>query len=296
MKSIYKFHKVVSEAVFLIISSYFVIKKIYEYSFTETLNEVFNADASKVIIKIFIFIIIYSILTRIIVYIYDQFKEKEYPNLALPHYRCLLKNNKEIANHINNMRENIFSLTEIDKHHMYEDNIQFIHKNLYDHLSESLKDKKILINDIFISYFHDETFNLDFTKIKYYSYSSHFDPTIFETHTSKIDIQQQKFKYFAGARAIKKKTTVVCAKIGTENYDKSNKDRRESIKHYFGIPLSIDQKVVGLLNIEIHNKNIFGSENEMKTFYQKEIQSFIYLYEYQLHKKYFFNNLRGIPQ
>jgi|GEM_PF-3375548 len=46
-----------------------------------------------------------------------------------------------------------------------------------------------------------------------------------------------------------------------------------------------------LLNIEFHNKHYFRGGKVLKDFFRQEVQAFVYMYEYQVHKKYFFKYL-----
>lgn len=254
------------------------------------ISHIFQPRAADIIMLFLEFGIGYALLAKFILFTLDYFESDQIPGLSIPHYRCLLNNNKEIENHISEIRSRKLVLTRIGEKHSYEQNIAIIHRNLSDHLMECLREEKIDPKDIFLSVFHDDKCDINFDRITSYQYCSHFDPTLHSTQTSVLEIEKDKFRNFAGIKAIKRKEIVVCHKIAGD-YVVGKEARRQSIKHYIGVPLKIGDKVVALLNIEFHNKVFFKTVDEMKSFYQKEIQAFVYLYEYQIHKKYFFNHL-----
>ncbi|MCF6252494.1 MAG: GAF domain-containing protein [Methylococcaceae bacterium] len=286
-----KSHRFFVDFILLIVPTYFIVKKTTKFSGSEFIKSIFQPKISEIIIDSLLVIVLYSLIAKLVLYTLDYFHKVEPPSLCFPHYRCLLNNNKEIEKHIKGLKAGTFTLKNIDKNHSYEENTQIIHRNFSEHLFASLKDSEMGASDIFLSLFHEENFRFDFENIEKFHYSSHYDPTIHETSTSVIEVNKKKFSSFAGIRAIKKKTVVICHTIDKTSYDIGEEERRKSIKHYIGIPLRINGFVVGLLNIEFHNKIIFSSTEEMKAFYQKEIQAFIYLYEYQMHKKYLFQHL-----
>ncbi|HAW53322.1 MAG TPA: hypothetical protein DCX54_13500 [Flavobacteriales bacterium] len=293
--NIRKIHRYFVESTLLIVASYFIVRKATNFSGSGLIKQIFMPAAGEIIVIILTCVVFYALLARIVIYTHEFFKKIDAPSLGFPHYRCLLNNNKEIEKHLKELKCGVLSLDNICERHSYEENMQIIHRNFSEHLFASLKDKNKDIGggDIFLSLFHDDEFDIDFENISTFSYSSHYDPTLHNTVTSELNLGNQKFNAFAGIRAIKKKNTVICYKVKKGNYEVGKEERRKSIKHYIGIPLKINGSVVGLLNVEFHNKNIFSSADEMKLFYQKEIQSFVYLYEYQMHKKYFFKHLKN---
>ena len=72
-----------------------------------------------------------------------------------------------------------------------------------------------------------------------------------------------------------------------KTYSKGNSKRHESIQHYLGCKLEIDGRVAGFLNIEIHNRRVFGDEDEMRDFMEAHIFAFKLLYEYQYLREIF---------
>lgn len=289
----WKIHRYAVEATILLVVSYVVFQKMFSFSGSGLVKSVFQPSAAEYIIYGITVGVSYALVARVFIHAKDYFSKAVVPALSFPHYRCLLNNNKEIGNHIKDLQKNQLSLDVLNQKHSYEENLQIIHRNFAEHLIESLKDKAPSGNDIFISIFHDGECSLDFTATKCFQYSSHYDPTMHDTSTAEIDTSSAKYRNFAGTKVIKKKAVVICYKISKSDYDLGTEERRKSIKHYFGIPLKINGSVAGLINIEFHNKSFFTSEDDMKSFYQKEIQAFAYLYEYQLSKRYFFFHLNN---
>ena len=287
-----KVHAFCVDTVLFVISAYFVFKKVFNYSASLFINRIFQKEVAVVIVNVLVFFVCYSLFASVIIYIKKRFYKDDSPSLRNPHYHCLLNNNREIEKHIGELKKRTLNLVSLKDKHFYEQNLQIIHKNMSDHINFVLKDKDLKDKDLFVYFFHDELFSLDFSKIDSFSYISHFDPTIHKTHsTDIIRLDGVGCAKFAGLRAIKTGRSVVISKITKNNYDIGGEERRKTIKHYVGIPLKIGNDVVALLNIEFHNKIFFKSDREFLDFIQKELQAFIYLYEYQIHKKYFFTYL-----
>ena len=283
-----KIHKYAVEVIILLVVSYFVLRKSTAFSGSSFIKDVFQPQAGELIVSILTYVVIYALIAKVVIYTLDYFNSPDIPSLGLPHYRCILNNNKEIEKHIAELKNGTLALETIGDNHSYEENLQIIHRNFSEHLLNCLNDKKLGGGDIFLSIFHDKEFDLDFKNISKIHYSSHYDPIHHETSTETLD--KYAHKDFAGIKALKKKTPVICFKVD-KDYKVGEEERRQSIKHYIGTPLKINGCSVGLLNVEFHNKPAFNSAKEMKVFYQKEVQAFIYLYEYQLNKKYFFKHL-----
>jgi len=286
-----KYHNASVHLIVLMVATYFLTKKIIGFSISNLLNNIFNDKVVPYIINFLILISIYALLARIVLFIYEEFfKTEQSTNIKNPHYRCLLNNNEEIGKHIKELKKGTFKLESIMNNHAYEYNIQIIHSNLSEHLLETLKEHNITNKDIFFSLFHHEEINLENSNIENFEYVSHFDPTIHNTSTSLLNLKEQTS--FAAIQAIKKKKIIICHKVKSGNYVVGKEERRKTVKHYIGFPLQINGIIVAILNIEFHNHSFFKSENDMKEFIAREINAFIYLYEYQLYKKYFFDYIR----
>lgn len=107
---------------------------------------------------------------------------------------------------------------------------------------------------------------------------------IIETETEHSD--------FAGSTVYRadKKVCIFNAKRDS-SYLIDGVDRRKTIRHYIGIPISILGKCHGVANVEFHKKDVFTSEDEMASFYNQHLAPFRVLLEYQLLKKIFFRRL-----
>ncbi len=227
-------------------------------------------------------------------YVKDQFTVIDgHVSLPAPLLNCLFKCNIEIDKHLKELFGGRFNLSSIEQKHNYEDNLQFLHISLVEHLVSALKKKhKMSMDDIFVSVFHDPSFSSDINNIKVYQYVSHYDPSIYNTETEELSLENRETLKFAGIRALLQNKHIICTSTGRGQYVVGSCERRKSIKHYIGIPLNVMKRPVALLNIEFHNKSVFEDAKGMKKFIRNEIQAFIYLYEYQLHKKYFFTHLK----
>lgn len=286
-----KFHNRLVHLIILIIATYFLAKKVVGISISHLLKYVFNENVVPDLINGLIVISIYALLAKIGLFIYEEFfKTTLSTNIKNPHYRCLLNNNEEIGKHIKELKKGTFKIESIMNNHAYEYNIQIIHSNLSEHLIDVLKDENITNKDVFFSLFHQKEINLEDVNIKEFEYVSHFDPTIHHTSTSTLNLEEQTS--FAAVQAIKKKKTIICHKVKSGNYVVGKEERRRTVKHYMGFPLQINGTIVAVLNIEFHNNTFFKNEKEMKEFISREIDAFIYLYEYQIYKKYFFDCIK----
>ena len=286
-----KIHRFLINSTVLAITSYFMIKKSTGFSFSDQLEAIFQPAIADGIL-IFMYVLIwYAIVARFVLYIYDEFKAEPHSTLSSPQQRCLLKCNAEIDKHLKELFDGKFDLQSMVQKHTYEENLQALHQNLTDHLSSALKKEKLPAENIFISVFHDPTFSPEIADIDRLEYVSHYDPTIHDTNTQTLSLCDDSTKGFAGIKALKQNKPVLCSSKGRGQYVIGSAERRESVKHYIGVPLHIMKKPVALLNIEFHNKQYFKSTRELKDFFKREVQAFVYMYEYQLHKKYFFHHL-----
>jgi len=294
MRRFFKINEFLAEFVFIFITTYFVFRKLSGYSASPIIYVVFKKEVADGIVLVLTVFVAYCLVLYVVIYFRRRFYVDDASSLGNPHYRCLLNNNREIAKHIGGIKTGTLAFGGLKDAHYYVENLQILHQNMSDHILFVLKDKRIKDKDLFISCFHDDHFVLDYDNISELSYCSHFDPTIHNTSGKSIKLNGDGCEGYAGLEAVNTGKNVVIAKISKKNYVIGNEERRKSIKHYVGIPLKIGDSVVSLLNIEFHNKSFFRNSEEIKDFIQKELQAFIYLYEYQLHKKYFFTHLPEI--
>lgn len=286
-------HRFCINGVILIVTSYFITKNSTGFSFSNFLQSVFQPPLPEWVLTTCRTFIWYAVIVRLVLYVIDAFKAEPHMSLTVPQQRCLLKCNTEIDKHLKELFDGKFDLSSMTQKHTYEENLQFLHQSLAEHLTAALKKEKLPSENLFISVFHDPTFSSDVNNITQLEYVSHYDPTFHDTDTGKLSLLDDSTKGFAGVKAFQKNKKVLCSTTGKGQYVVGPCERRQSVKHYIGVPLHVMQRPVALLNIEFHNKQYFKTAREMKAFFRNEIQAFVYMYEYQLHKKYFFHHLNA---
>jgi hypothetical protein len=285
-------HRFAVDGTILCVTSYYILAKATELSFSAFLRSVLQPSISGPVLKIAYCLIGYAVVAKLVLYAVDHFRKDEHFTLQSPHQRCLLKCNTEIDRHLRELFAGKFSLASMAQKHTSEENLQVLHQGMAEHFREVLKLKKLIPENLFISIFHDPTFSPDVEHIAKLEYVSHYDPTVHDTATLEIDINGEATKGFAGVRAFKTNKTVLCSAFGKGQYVTGACERRKSVAHFIGIPLRVMGHPVAILNIEFHGKQYFHSARELKEFFRKEVQAFVYMYEYQVHKKYFFHHLK----
>jgi hypothetical protein len=284
-----KVHKLFVDFSLFLLATYLLFEKVIHFSISSFLKSVFTPNCYSWIFLGLKILSAYTILASIVYWIKKKTgSDDNIIKVSNPFLRCLIKINSEIKNHIGLIKEKRLKISEIDGEHKYESNIGLLIQNLHEHIIDTLKEHSLHKGDLFISFYHEPTWTLNFDNIKTLNYHSHFDPSIFQTTNKQIDISQSNL--LAGAKAFQTGNFVLISKIEKKNFNISGNERRKTVKHFIGIPIKIDASPVALINIEFH-KNIFKNYDEMLKYFRNEIMAFVYLFEYQMHKKYFFHNL-----
>lgn len=290
--SIQRTHRFVIDFCILFITSYFLLQKLTGISFSSYAVAVLQPSVVAFLLKIAVGLGCYVVVAKLYFYCLDYFRVVPHDTLSSTHLQCLLRWNMEISRHLNTLFAGKLSLERLAMEHAYEDNLQFLHKAMVSHLLVSLREKKIVAEDIFVSVFHEPTFQPpDQGGVTALQYASHFDPTLHDTDTLTLDSLSDPTRRYAGTRAFTSNKIVLCSVVGKGPYIVGKVARRRSLRHFMGVPIRVMGKAVAVLNIEFHNKVFFKNDHEIKDFYRREIQAFVYMYEYQMNKKYFFHHL-----
>ena len=201
--------------------------------------------------------------------------------------RCCLNMNDEIKRHIRALLEVPEKAVEsfLD-HHQFEINTSFVVQFLHQHLVETLSGAKR--RDIFVSVYLVPGF-IDPTRTQ--------DTLLYHTHmpinrdlvvSREISLAAPEFAQYECVKCISTgKSTVVLQ--DTSNYHKSDSKRHKRIRHYIGMKLAIEDRLIGFLNVELYEHTFFPNEKDMVEYVEQQLLPFRYLLEYQLLKRTFFS-------
>lgn len=217
---------------------------------------------------------------------------------SAPEELCLsiVKSNDEINSNI----ESIESQSSIDFRALglnqnFRSNINFVLTQLGKHLEKSLN---LATKDMFITIYMVQDFEKGFhladadrideipsgfTKnsikcIGHYPSMGKYAPSDCLNFNSPTTKRYECYKIYASHM----KMGVV---YDTKNYFSKRSKSIKKVKHLYCIYFHIEEKIVGLLNIELHNKKVFEDEDQMTEFLTYNIRSFSGLIEYQFLRK-----------
>lgn len=299
----------ISEVILLLTSGYFVVfKKALDISLTESLGEKLNLNEKglKFIVFFLCGVIFLSILIKTISIICERFNIVERKIISPEGITEACKNlNKEIEDHLSLLKNGDKKqfIRELKRYHHYEPNVRLITIILADHLKESLKIQKIK-KDIYISIYQVPNFengaslcnydqkNKQFEpqsniKVNQLQYLAHWNPASSHTYSEIITIDADNFSEYECIKAYKN-GTYLHTKANLKKYHLAgNPNRTKSVKQFLCFFIKINTEVVGLVNIEFHNRAIFDSDEDMRNYVHSDLMSYKFLIEYEFLKKRF---------
>jgi hypothetical protein len=200
---------------------------------------------------------------------------------------CALVINDEIKRHLRDIISNPKASSQTFlKSHNFDVNVAHVVSSLADHLKRAFSHLKVRNRDIFISVYQLEHLESKMPPSQSLIYLTHWEPSRDVVFSKKIEPNRREFKTYECVKAINEgKSSVI--KWNCSDYAKS-KNSRGKIKHYIGFKFEFDGAILGFMNIEFHNTQLFLEEEKMLDFVEKEIIAFKYLVEYQFLKRRFF--------
>lgn len=154
-----RLHRFFVQGIIFCVTSYFIAQKSTNVSFSSWVNSILQPRIVGLLLPTLCVLIWYAVVASIVLYVFDYFRKQPYITLHSPHQRCLLKCNGEIDKHLKELFSGKFDLRSMVQKHTYEENLQFLHQSMADHFREALKAQKFVVDDLFVSVFHDPTFS-----------------------------------------------------------------------------------------------------------------------------------------
>lgn len=282
-------NQIIADVVPLLTAVYFTIKKLWDTSIEHVLDQWFKDGFTTFILGLLIAIIIYSCLVKTGLIIIDKISSLTGFNIDLSALSYILRTiNAEIAQHITDISNVSFNKSVFSTFHPYNENINLVITDLQKNIVNAFKKQNLGDKDVFISYYHHPAGEIPSKKLDELEYLVHVDESCCDVETKKLSAAEPAHRDYLGIKAFSRSHVIYEAKADKKNYIKDDCDRRKTIKHYFGVPLVVKDRCIGIINIEIHNKPVFDDKQAMEAFYKNVIYSFRCQFEYQLHKRVFF--------
>ncbi len=295
-----------AEVILLIASAYFLFgKKGLSFSLTDELKKHLPDPWVYSFIYFLYAIILIAIIVKAVSLVCEKLKILEKEHISPDGLKQIcLKLNEEIEQHIRNFPKKTKpeSLKELCSHHHFEQNITLIVVNLIEHLAESLKIEKKK-KDLFLSIYYVENFEngislVDYdqttgkfnepceNKVSKLKYLTHWDPSTTQRYSRSIDIAGKNYEQYECVKAYKE-GKYHHALVNTKTYYSAHNPRAKTTKDFLCFFVEIEDIVVGLVNIEFHNNNVFDSEEDMIQYIETDLLPFKYMIQYQFLKKRF---------
>ncbi|WP_308948299.1 GAF domain-containing protein [Thalassobacterium maritimum] len=205
---------------------------------------------------------------------------------------CLCATNQEIEQYIKELEKSDVLRQQFQNFHNFSEGIDLIASSMGNAIKAFLDEQKLKSRKTFISVYEtaaletcDQADHSILTWVCQY-------PRKEDDIGTKIVETTSTHAGFACSTVFHedKKVCIFDARVD-DTYIIDGVERRKTIRHYIGIPISILGKCYGVVNIEFHKKEVFSDEDEMADFYNQHLAPFRVLLEYQLLKKIFFKRL-----
>jgi hypothetical protein len=268
-----------------------MIKKSMDFSISGwLLNNALHQSGVNAYVYVSAALLIAAIVLKICSIVVEQFPIAQFGKVEPEEIAdCLSAMNKEVYGHISKCANGPIDITKLNEQHSFDVNMRVITEALAEHIRKSIDSIKIKRKDLFISvYRYDkEKENL--------LYELHYDHRRDLVKSKIIGISEGRFKEYESVRCFleNRSTAYVHNK---KKYSKGSSKRYKTIRHYLGCKLETNGHVVGFLNVEFHNNNVFMDEEEMQDFMESHVYAFKLLYEYQYLKHNFFNKFSNFNE
>lgn len=236
-------------------------------------------------------LVTYSVAGKIFLMIADVFPATRVRSTdpeGLNH--CCLRINNEISRHIETIAaEPASAVNRFTTNHSFDVNVALVVQALADQMKSSLEGAAR--RDIFISVYAIPSLGDSMRIANALEYVTHYPPDRDLVRTRTISLEKDgPFRNYECVKCVHEQEDTrldwACA-----DYEKTPAKRHKTVKHYVGMKIKCNNRLLGFLNIELHNKNFFGSEVEMANYAESQLVAFRYLIEYQFLKKVFFHSV-----
>ena len=282
-----KTHRLLVDVFVAATASYFMLKKAFGLSLTQSLVIVFMPSWATTMMGIAIAIVAYAALMKIILIILDALPATRVKHAASDGMSlCCLSINAEIVKHISAVISNPSKAkVTFPEHHNFEVNVGLVVEHMHQHIIATLDGAHN--RDVFVSVYLVPKFENLSTPRKTLNYLTHKPHKRDVIETRIININDAKYQGYECIKCIKS-PKVTQLKLDCSDYEKSRSKRSKKIKHYIGMKLLSGEVLLGFLNVEIYNTVFFSSEDQLADYVEQNLLPYKYLLEYQLLKKTFF--------
>lgn len=261
-----------------------MVKKLMDFSISGwLLNNALHQSGVNAYVYISAVLLIVAIVLKLAAIVAEIFPFKQFDKVEPEEIAdCLSAMNKEIFCHITKCSSGRVDITKLNEQHSFDVNMRIITEALAEHIRKSINSIKIKRKSLFISVYSYDECSSSLT------YELHYDPRRDMVKSKTIKLDEDQFKGYESVKCFKdgKSTAYVYNK---KEYAKGSSRRYRTIRHYIGCKLETNGCVVGFLNIEFHDQNVFVDEDAMQDFMEAHVFAFKLLYEYQYLKNKFFS-------
>ena len=285
-------HRLFVDVCIATLAGYFTLKKYFGWSFSAWLAQVFTPAAVPIVTYPILGVAAYATVLKVILLVLDAYpatRVRVTDPEGLNH--CCLRINDEISRHLASIIEDPnTAITRFTTQHNFKVNVALVVQSLAEHIKNTLSGARS--RDIFISVYAIPGFeNLNAPRLTL-EYLTHVDPKRDLVHSRSIVFADGAFKNYECVKCIQSPQET-CLLLDHTAYYKSESKRHKTFRHYVGMKLQCNNVLLGFLNVELHNKHFFSSEEEMADYVESHLVAFRYILEYQFLKRAFFHTVNS---
>jgi hypothetical protein len=203
---------------------------------------------------------------------------------------CCLRNNEEISRHLASILDSPGgAVVTFRTLHNFQVNVALVVQSLAHHITSTLTGARS--RDIFISIYTIPRFEDLASPRESLEYLTHVDPKRDFIHSRSIDFADGLYQQYECVKCIRSPRETCLIFDCKANYYKSPSKRHKTVIHYIGMKLKANGVLLGFVNIELHNRQFFSTEEEMLDYVESHLMAFRYLLEYQFLKRAFFHTV-----
>jgi len=272
-------------------AAYLGFQKALGWSLTAWLSKIFRPEMAEGVVLLLIVLCIYAAIAKVFLLIVTAFPATRVVHSdGEPLAQCFLTINREIRDHLANItRDSKAAVRSFLQNHKFQNNVAYFTDNLATHIRSVLSGA--VKKDIFVSVYmvpRFETLEAPRDRLTYICHSPHSSDGI---NSREIIFTDGAHSQYECVKCIKGSLTTHL-KLNCSDYYRAKVRRHKTVRHYFGLKLEYENVLLGFLNIELHNKTFFSSEEEMASFLEENVLAFRYVIEYQFLKRTFFAAVR----
>lgn len=290
----HKHIKPAAAAITVVVGGYFTVKKAFGWSLSATLDSVFHSNAATHVS----FFLLCVVVAAVLINAFNIWFEHNPPENVLKIEpegisRCVLRINNELERHLEKIRDDdALVRARFTDGHAFEENVGLIVDSLVDHAVASLKGFKVRRRDIFVSVYVVPDFERLDAPSNELCYLTHYPPNRDSVGTKRIVLNDPRYRDFACVRCAQAGHEFICS-LDCNDYARGSGKRTKTLKHYFGFSIKANDRLVGFLNIELHNENFFVEQDQLEAYAENHLILFKYLIAHQFLKAIIYKAIEG---